>query len=97
MSYPPRRTGAVASACYIGSALFLSVGMLALGDQPLGANEAIEEQSCKVPPDCGFGKPNGTWCPTGQWCFMDECQYDGCHCAEAPTPSDPQRVACGGM
>ncbi|MGC8642476.1 MAG: hypothetical protein ACP5XB_21675 [Isosphaeraceae bacterium] len=96
MNSLPRRTGAFASACYIGSALFLSVGMLALGDQPLGANESLE-WNCKVPPNCGWGKPNGTHCPTGSWCYMDVCRYDGCYCAEAGTPSDPQRVACVGF
>jgi hypothetical protein len=97
-----RRLGPCAAASYIGSALFLSSGMVALSDQPLRADPPLFQSSCRIPTECHFShteeggihKHTGTACDAGTFCETAVfCDEGLCDCKTRPL-TNPTRVTC---
>lgn len=71
------------AVCYVGSALMLATGMLALGDQPLnnhpvfGACFNCTPNVGQYPFKCSSLVNNNSRCANSQFCFRCSCSFVG--------------------
>ena len=91
MAVSSRTITACASTFYLGSALFLGVGIVELADQPLRAGELLSG-GCATPQSCDPANVMGV-CNGGGTCGISS-PCSACQC-QKNTRLDPPTVSCG--